>query len=333
MRHLVVDETEIKYITEFILEKKFIFHPKISPNGIMDFTDYYGRDYVLILDRNILTKLIDYFKKGFMKDDYIRRVLGSILFWSHFNNIPLNSGLALNEYANFKQDNSFASEENNIFLKGINYYNPQIWLDVAMGRLFEISPLPNAQMKKYNFNVENEHLLMHLSEMYCITRLYYDKQLSTIEKICRFFDWNFNNLLICQYTIVYALIVFSGNSKIFKGSNLPDFSHIQKICMNQAWDITYLSDWSTLYWDDHIEGTVYLFATMDKELKQLFTETHDVKNDIFSKFLSINDAAIASSHFENLRKNRIKPILNRTAINELLNKEYDLLENFVKNFS
>lgn len=102
MKIIHVHERDIKRITEFILDKKFVFYPMISPDGIMDFTSYDNKEYVLLLDRNLLTKMIEFFKNGVIGDSYIRKVIGSILFWAHLNKISLNSGLALNEYANHK---------------------------------------------------------------------------------------------------------------------------------------------------------------------------------------------------------------------------------------
>ena len=43
-----------------------------------------------------------------------------------------------------------------------------------------------------------------------------------------------------------------------------------KACKNQAWDFTYLSNWSALYSYEEDSNEIYLFATHDKELKELF---------------------------------------------------------------
>jgi hypothetical protein len=331
MEVLFVEEREIKSITEFLLEKRFVFHPVISPNGIMDFTPYGNRDYVLLLDRNLLTKMIEFFKKGTINDAYIRKVIASIMFWAHANHISLNSGLALNEYANCSGDNSIASAENSIFLKAMKYYHPKIWLSIAMGRREGIEPLPCVFDDNYSFNINNEHQLMHMSEMLCITRLYFDKLLSPVEKMVRFLEWNYKNLLICQYTIVYAMFVFSDRTKVYKKANSHCLDDVLRICRNQAWDITYLSDWSTLYWDDINKDSVYLFATMDKELKQLFTETHDTKSNLFYRFFNESDAMQIEICFDNLRMNRKKPIMNTERIMELYENEYRLTESTIKN--
>jgi hypothetical protein len=329
---IFVDERDIKSITEFLLEKKFIFHPVISPEGIMDFTLYRNKEYVLLLDRNLLTKMIEYFRKGILNDAYIRKVIACIMFWAHANHVSLNSGLALNEYANCTKNNALASVENNIFLDAMEFYHPDVWLSIAMGRSEAIEPLPYISEESYNFKVDNEHQLMHMSEMFCITRLFFDKLLSPVEKMISFLKWNFSNLLICQYTIVYALYVFSENSKVFKKANPGNFDEILGICRNQAWDLTYLSDWSTLYWDDRDGDSVYLFATMDKELKQIFIETHDTEREMFTRFFNERDALQIEDCFEKLRVNRKKPKLNTKVIKEFYNTEYRLLEASMKNF-
>lgn len=83
----------------FLIKNKLIFHPNISPNGTPDFTDYYRRDYILIVDRNIITKLIELCINGTLKDPFLLKVIGSIMFWAEFNNVVITAGVALNEYA------------------------------------------------------------------------------------------------------------------------------------------------------------------------------------------------------------------------------------------
>lgn len=332
MEVIYVDEEDIKHVTEFLLDRKLIFHPDISPNGVMDFTQYGSRDYILLLDRNILTKMIEFYRKGILKDEYIRKVIACIMFWAHANHVVLNSGLALNEYANCSNDNSRASIENNIFKDAMNFYHPNEWLSIAMGRSKSIEPLPNISDETYCFRVDNDHQLMHVSEMFCIARIYFDDELTQVEKMFKFLKWNFQNLLICQYTIIYAMLVFSGKSKVFRKVKSDDIDEIVRICRNQAWDLTYLSDWSTLYWNDCSDDTVYLFATMDKEMKQIFMEAHEVESDVFTRFFNTEDASKIDACFTKLQKDRVKPILNSEIVKEFYNSEYELLVTSMKNF-
>jgi hypothetical protein len=269
--------------------------------------------------------MIEFFKKGMLNDNYIRRVIGCMMFWAHFNNVSPNSGLALNEYAYQKGDNCFASIENNIFLKAMNQYHPLEWLDIALDRKQQINPISDIPVKAYDFKVTNEHHLMHMAEMFCITRLYYNDTLTAVEKVLLFFEWNLKNLRICQYSLVFSLLVFSNNSKVFKKVKAHDFDQLFKVCSNQSWDITYLSDWSTLYWNDSDNDTVYLFATMDKELKKLFIENHTLNYNLFSKYFSQSDSKLIEAKFEDLKNRRIKPKINSQIIRDFYEAEHDLL--------
>jgi hypothetical protein len=162
MEIINVPEQELKSITEFLMEKRLIFHPLISPDGIPDFTGYLGRSYTLIIDRNILTNLISLCTSGSLSDHHMLRIISSIMFWCISNNIQVNSGLALIEYANFKDSNEQSSKENNIFKRIFDVYSPQLWLDVACGRSNRvpiIQPLKNE--KSYTFNINSDHCHMH----------------------------------------------------------------------------------------------------------------------------------------------------------------------------
>lgn len=325
MKRINVTDNELKEITEFLLDKKVIFHPDISPDGIMDFTEHYNREYVLLLDRNILTKMVELFRKGTLGDSYILKIIGSLLFWAEINNVSVNSGIALNEYAVFKDDNSFASEENNIFLDVLNSYSPKVWLDIGLQRIKEIPVQKIFSNKKYKFNIENDHYLMHYAEMLCISRLFIDNKLSVKEKVVSFFEWNSRNLLFCQYTIVYVLLLFSNQIHTYKKVDISDIGGILKKCKNQAWDLTYLSFWSTLYWDDYDKDTVYLFATLDKDLKRIFSETHLYGNKLFIKYYGEKAGKTLSEVFNRLTINRIKPKIDSSIIKNLVDSEETLL--------
>ena len=70
--------------------------------------------------------------------------------------------------------------------------------------------------------------------------------------------------------------MFTGqdNIKAPKGANTNDINRIISGCENQAWDISYLSKWSTLYWDKEEYTEEFMFATNDILLKRIFINTH-----------------------------------------------------------
>lgn len=326
MEIIEIEENEIKSSTIFLLKKKIILHPHISPKGEPDFTNYFGRKYVLLLDRNILTKLIELCRVGHIGDMYIMKLIGSLMFWAVANNIAVTSGLALNEYANHKNNNIDANKENDLFKNIFDFYNPKLWLELALEKRKDIPAIySNNQLAKFDFNKKNDHFKMHYAEMLHAMSLYIQNNLSIEEKIIQFLQWNDENLLFCQYTIVYILLFFSNKTKKDKALPNPSFENLVNKSSNQAWDLTYLSVWSTFYWHENETNTSYLFSTMDKELKRIFICTHDTMKNIFNFCLGNIRGAKVQKIYEEIINNRIKPTMSAEGIDNLVtNEEHNL---------
>lgn len=316
-----VHENQLKAVTLFLVEKEILFHPTISPNGYPDFTGRYGRENILIIDRNIMTKIVEFCRKGILKDIYILKLIGALLFWAEFNNIRITGGLALNEYATVKNINDDASLENNIFLKIFDQYSPQIWLDVFEGKIPSIDPIKIDNIKDYTFAVENEHYLMHLSAMIYLFKLYLVNTIEPYQKVKLYLSWVDKNQLFCAYSVTYACMLFSNRVKQPKLSLSDTFETKLKKCSNQAWDLSYLSFWSTLYWDEIDTQNNHLFATMDTDLKKIFINTHDTETNLFCRFFGDSKGAEIQKHYKGIIRNRVKPIMNKEKIYALLELE------------
>jgi hypothetical protein len=278
MDFLNIKESELKHITLFLIDTKVIFHPVISPSGFPDFSNHKGRKNVLILDRNILTPMIRLLTKGHLKDEYSLKVISSLMFWAQFNNLSVTSGLALSEYAHHKGGDNEANFEKDLFLKAFNHYHPNIWLDLAFGRLKTIEPLSVDASEKFSYNKEYDHYKMHYLEMVKIAQLFFDPLLSVEQKITNFHRWVYDNLLICKYTISYLALLIGGRVNTF--NKTETFDQVIDKCKNQAWDLSYLSLWSTLYYKEHETSTNFLFATLDRGLKDIFISTHSESTDL-----------------------------------------------------
>ncbi|WP_103107535.1 hypothetical protein [Brevibacillus reuszeri] len=316
MKIIRISEQHVKEVTMFLLQNQLIFHPRISPKGIPDFTNYYGRDYILILDRNILTKLIDLCLQGTLNDRYLLKVIGSIMFWAEFNGVRITAGIALNEYAYNLNDDLKASKENNIFLEIFNFYSPLQWLDLALGIRGTIPQIKlSKDLESYKFNVESDHYKMHYAEMLHLTFLLAKQELKSTEKLIEFITWNNDNLLFCQYTLVYACLLFSRKIKQISSKH---FDEVLKKCRNQAWDLTYLSFWSTLYWNDNQTNEVFLFCTMDKDLKKIFATTHEVNKNPFVECFGKDKGLKIHSEYQKIVSNRVKPVITNDILNELI---------------
>ena len=220
MKTFEIKESELKNITLFLIEKQIILHPKISPNGIPDFTGYLEKRFVIILDRNILVKILRLVTNGELKENNDLKIISSLLLWAEFNNIALNSALALIEYSNFRQRNTESSEENNLFLEIFKQYTPKHWLDLATGKSTSIPKIELKEEKSFSFYLEDDHFKMHLLEMLKLAQLYFDNNQSIEDKFQSFFKWVFANILICKYTTYFACMLLGNNSKIFRNKDL-----------------------------------------------------------------------------------------------------------------
>lgn len=323
MQFIEIKEEEWKEITMFLVNAKIIFHPSISPKGAPDFSNERGRKNVLILDRNIVTPLISLLKNGVLKDEHLLKVIASLMFWSQINNLSVTSGLALSEYAHHKMGNEEASLENDLFLKSFNYYSPNVWLEMAVGRLKTIEALQVDVRKSYTFKKEYDHYKMHYLEMLKIAQLYFDTSLSVEEKIANFHQWVYKNLMVCRYTISYLALLLAGRINTFHQTK--SFDKVLLRCENQAWDLSYLSLWSTFYFNEDKSDTNYLFATLDKGLKQIFIGIHDATTDLHSSLFgekvgkSINESMLRTF------KRRSVPKISKEAIDRLTKTELEKL--------
>jgi len=321
-----IDINILRQITTFLLEKRIVFHPVISPNGVPDFSLYQGRKYNLILYRNILTKLIKFVTDGELKDPHFRQIISSLMFWVNINNIGIVSSFALMEYSYSKQSRQEANIENKIFLEIFDYYHPNIWMNVAIEKEKNIPKLNSKNNCDEDFFIEADHFKMHYLEMLKLAQLYFTKELSPIKKLDTFAKWVIDNLLICRYTTFYATYLLFGKSKIFNNPNETDFDSINLKCINQAWDLTYLSEWSTLHYYEDNADTIYLFATADKELKQIFIKSH---NESFDTYFDIYGEEITKQIFEKLNpiyKERKMPKLDMNVIDKSIMQEKKLLK-------
>lgn len=298
---LRIKQSELELITRFINENQLILHPQISPAGELDFTDYKGKKFTVLLDRNLLSYLLTLVKTGKLEDDRTRTAISSIMLWSRFNNILLNSGFALIEYANWKKGDEEATQENNIFLKTYNYYPANTWLDLALNKRKTIPALELKEVDEYSFYKESEHFKMHFLEMLKIAELFLNEELSQEEKIINFYKWVYENILICRYTIMYFPLLLTGRVKTFKKLK-GDFEILISRCENQAWDLTYLSVWSTLHYEEEQADEIYLFGTMDKELRTIFITSHRNSDDPIYEMLGDQQGQVIVDELKSLKE-------------------------------
>ena len=295
---LIMEDVELNFIWESIQNSQLIFHPDIAPDGQFDFKKFYQtkskKDMILFLDRNVLSSLIRLCKEGKLEDKEETQLVGMIMVWALMNNIPISAGAAIQEYATKINSQQDALEELKIFLNIFDYYPSQMWLDIACGRLNEIPILQKLQDiddVTAVYNQGTDHYYMTYATMLHIVLLLRKKDFTPADRFINLLDWTFDNLLICQYTLVYAAMLFTNqeNIKAPKAAFSNDINKVISGCKNQSWDITYLSSWSVFYMNPDEYPEEFFFTTNDILLKRIFINTHGFEGvngllwEVFSK--------------------------------------------------
>lgn len=316
---LVIDGEELNFIWEKICNQQLIFHPNYSPEGKINYKTFLDlknkKNIIVMLDRNILSSLLRLSRDGYLKNEEEMRTIALLMVWMIMNNFPASPGLALKEYGTKINDTIEPKLELKEFNNIFEYYPSMMWLRLGEGKINKI-PVCTLSIEpfitKIKYNEEDDHLLMHIAEMLHAVYLYRCNDLSPVEKMVNFLEWNYENLLICESTIVYLAMFFTNQSgiKAPKKAGSSDFQKILNGCRNQAWDLNYLSNWSCFHYNEENMDDIFLFATNDILLKRIFINTYtnggagSLIETIFSKkdFKKISDVINVNNG-----KKRLKP--------------------------
>lgn len=335
MSFLLLENDEPQLIWDAINNAQLVFHPNYAPTGSIDYSELRTlnreKEVILFLDRNLLSSLLSLTKNGDLKDSREKRIIALLMLWSQMNQLPISAGLAIMENASRDNDSYNAKIELRNFNDIFDFYPTQMWLNLAGGGINQIPKCDFSNIPYKNsitYHESNDHFLMNYASMLHLVNILRNAEMNSVEKLLAFLNWNFENLLISQYINTYLVLLFSNQNgiKAPKQANSNVFERIEKGCMNQAWDLTYLSNWSTFNWDETNMNEVFLFATADTMLKQIFINTHnggDLFNLINIVFPRKSADRIIQFYIEKTT-NRVKPDFGKNPtqyFNSLIDKE------------
>lgn len=333
---IIFEDNEMDEIYELVNEAQLFFHPIYSIDGRINYGELLrlsNKNKIVIFDRNIVSYLIDYTTNGILRDDYSMIIIALIMLYCNANKFQISIGFALQEYFSTRKDRKTIEQELNRFLTITEYYPSMIWKNILYSKNKEIPKIDKIRNYKRNadFSFKGRHQIMHECEMIALARIYKSNKTNK-EKLIEFIEWNYENTLICQYTITYAILLFGGQDgvKAPKNINSKNINKIIDGCVNQAWDLTYLSNWSTLYWDEDKSNSIHFFVTNDKLLKLIFNFTHsgiNIVDELFNK----KDRTEINSRMLELRNNRIKPNVEIDMLEKLKEDEIKKLELLINN--
>ncbi len=316
---IIFNDESIDFIWNTIQNQQIIFHPEIAPEGKIKYDIFAAtkrrKTLTLFVDRNILSSLLKFCEIGSLKNKGESQLIGVIMAWAIFNDMPISAGMAIKERAFQLRSQEKGLVELQKFLEIFEVYPGQMWLQVAEGQLAEIPPIKYSNTLAQNISVNyadgGDHYDMAVASLLHAVWLYRDQTKRPIEKVREFIQWMYDYLLVSEYLLVYVIMLFTGqdNIKAPKHANSNDLGKIVAGCKNQAWDIAYLTNWSTLYSDTDKYSEEFLFATNDILLKRIFVNCNTpfgVNGLLFNVFHK-KEYNQLMDYIEDRVLNRIKP--------------------------
>lgn len=231
-----------------------------------------GREPVLVLDRNIFSRLINVVSKG-KTDEGSTKDIAFLIVWSVLNDVKILPYYALNEVAEGKNSEMAAQREYSIFKKIFTDITLLEWLTLASGLeeknrtlVSEEENIEQIETRFYNTSIDylsNYAAILHLSSV-----LLSEKE--QIAKFNSFFEWFYSNLKVSRYTVVYVCRLLLGNNDYKEPKKIhgKDIVKAIKGCQNQARDLSYLTQLSIDRWP--IEQYEPILITDDQMLGDIF---------------------------------------------------------------
>lgn len=348
MELLVFQDDDLGVLHDIINKLQICFHHIYAPSGhfsIDALFELQKRNVRIIADRNIVSPICEIATKGKIKDTNRMKKIALFVIWTKYIGAQLSSGLGL--YENDTTGlSTISGEENRLqFLHGVDLIPPQFWKMIAFGQIDEIPQqylFKKQQIKniKYDFN-NNLLYLCNKAAIIKIVQLIRTDSVSGVDRFLSFMDWYVGHMDIAESMVFYAACVFMEVNYVSKpkGCNSPNYQKVIAGVKNQAWDITYISAWSTQYRNEK-SNDITMFATDDITQKVIVVNIlppGECGNALSVVFADERDYKRVSKFFdERLGASRIQPFScrkkedNINLIKELIEKEITVLQTMFK---
>lgn len=336
MDFILLEDEDLQDIFDVINKFQIVFHPYYSKEGKFENYDHFlrnNKNKIILLDRNIVSMIFDYFKNGKLESEQDMIMILFFLLYCNTNRLQYNIGIAMNEYAEF-HDNPEVIKQLNEVLTNLSEIPSMKLMYHLKTRNYEMTPIdiPIKFHRHYNYKFKSVFYLLSYCSILKMSEIYLNKKLSKKEKILQYLNWYYDNLEISKYDITYAILLFTNYPQIKPPANINgDYDKSIKGCKNQAWDISYLTIMGNLQHND--EESEYFFATNDKRLKLIFMACNVFEYswiDLIRDRLSKKDSNEILDFIEDKMKNRIKPICNKERLETLakgLEENYKIMKN------
>ena len=269
---VIIEDNELEEFHNAVCNMQIVYNAVHTPDGTIDVTKFYelskNKKVFIIVDNNLMQYIIKIFQHDSRYEDY-KQIIAIFMYWTKMMNIQLTCGFSLFEIG---KDN--ADEYRNLFLQACNKVKSLEWRALAYGSLGELitKEVPSILEDTWEYDYsKNEHFLMHYIEMVKLVQLICDTKTTILDKFKLFIKWYYEHLIICSSTISYVAMCLTNNGvKPPKNINSPNIDKVLTGCKNQAWDLTFLSLYSTLLKGEDI----YFIATFDSDMKNIFINSN-----------------------------------------------------------
>ena len=346
MNVLYFEDDELDILIKIINKQQMCFHPHYAPMGCFTNRGIFelkngDKNVMIIADNNLVSPISEIAVKGTLKDKKRLQKVALFVTWLKVIGASITCGIGLLENDTAKLNFISGEENRQYFLHAVDKIPAFIWKEIAFGNLeyvpneYLFKEKPN-NMKKYEYNDS----ILYLSAEAAIIKIVQfirTEGMEPIDKFIKFMEWYCDNLLIAESIVVYAAMVFTNtpNVEFPKKSKSNDFEKIVRGIKNQAWDITYITTWSTLYYHEN-KNTCNMFATDDITQKSIIVniipigESSKAIEAIFST--KMQKQKLKEFYDKKLGTSRVKPFdnteneENMSFVKRILNSEYKKLK-------
>ena len=351
MNLLFFEDNEMDLLIQAVNQYQFIFHPIFAPNGTFTNENVLKlqnpeNKIMIIADKNIISPICELAKNGTLKNQERMLKIAVFITFVKSINATITCGLGLMEDETSKLTQITGEESRQLFLHAIDKIPAIIWKQIAFG---EIEAIPDAFLfqnlskTQYSYDYSNGlHFLYNEASMIKIVKINREKDLTKIQKFDKFMRWYADNLDIAESMMLYSAMVFADIAHVSKPkySTSTNYEKVIKGIKNQAWDMTYITIWSTEYYDEK-EKNFIMFATDDLTQKTIVINIipkGQVETSLLSIFTTKSEQNVLEKLYEEkFGSARKRPFIGKTnseiksIVYKLINAEYEDLKNSLNN--
>ncbi len=321
---LAFEDDELDILFEAINNLQIIYHPRYAPCGkftIDTIFELEKKEVIIFIDNNILSPIYEIITTGTLRDKLQLAKISAFILFTRYIRAQITCGLALFENDTAQKSSIPAEDKRQSFLFGVDKVSSIVWKRLAFG---DIETIPSVFLSTFsiesntkNYKNSNElHYIMHQVAIMRLLHFLKDNILDGFSRFILFFEWYADNLMLAESMVVYAALLFGNTDHVAapKNYNSNDFEKVLNGINNQAWDMFYISHWSTYYYTEE-KDSVYMFATDDITQKMIIAnnEPEEFPSLVATVFSSKKQKQKLLELFNSkLGENRVNPLKNKS---------------------